>query len=1335
MCNYNSSFKVRLTIDRICLLSIFILFLVISPLVDFDEARAALITFDDYPEGTTITDQYQDFGVIFLGEPQAPVIYDGHPLFGLEDPILGCSSTSSSIIVSFVDPVDGTLVEATDVWFTGYFYFQASSTPVTMTYYDINENVIGQEFLEPGAGQLPAFNFPSELYKFVLTPGTSTYAWMNDLNFQLLPPPPLLVDPGPSTECESTAGQPINLTTGDVWISKNDYSVPGLAGGLSITRTWNSLWNQSSPPFETGMFGRGWTSDFEERLQVFNSTHIIYWRGSGNTWIFEAPVGCTGCAYNLISPANQQASLQYDSATTLYTLSFINGTTKVFSNSGWLLEAIDRNGNQTTVLYDSSDRITTISAPGGQWISFTYGDSQYVNLATSTQDAAGTVATFSYDDSNLTQVVYADGSQINYTYDTADNIISVSDSKEKVLETHTYDTSGRGLSSSRADSVDLITIAYPSGSSTILTDSAGNTTTYLYSTISNKTYLTAVQGPGCNSCGGSSDLFFTLDGSGNRLSRTDANGNTTAYTYDSAGNIFTRTNADGTWTYTYNNFGEVLSAEDPQGNTTTYLYDDNGNLISVTEPSPDGGSTPGPETEFLYDSEGELIKVTDPLRNSTTITYSPAGLISTIKNAQRKVTSFSYDERGNRISITDALGQTTSFVYDAMNRLAEVVYPDNSTQRYAYDFRGRRIFATDANNIITSYSYDDADRLILVMDAANNQTIYSYDNESNLISITDGLNRTTRFDYDRFGRLIETTFPSTLFETYSYDNVGNLISKTDRNSQIIDYTYDQLNRMIQKRYATYTGTYTYDSVGRLTQASDPTGTYQFVYDNLGRLIQTITNYAFLTDKFFTISYGYDEASNRTSLTDPENGVTAYAYNALNLITSLTNPDRKKFKWSYDAIGRRTEFSRPNSVKTSYTYDSLSRLLSISHARRKNILDGAVYTMDAAGNRTSRTLLPSGTDTNYAYDDLYQLITAIQDSSTVENYTYDEVGNRLSSIEVSTCDYNSSNELTWKPDTVCTYDNNGNLLSKGDAGGTTSYAWDPENRLTGVTLSGSGEIVSFQYDPFGRRIYKSSLSGTTIFVYDGITVIEEVSADGSLAALYTHALGIDEPLTMLRDNTMSYYLADGLGSVTSLTDAKGNIASTYRYDSFGNLTASTGSISNPFRYTGRVLDAETGLYFYRARYYDPSIGRFLSEDPIRFGGGINFYRYVQNNPINLIDPLGLYCKIIWGEPYGGGDPLRQWETEYTIGYWETMSKWLLVEAILGKSKLPIPNVGKYEYTIRHTIWQLFKEFIDYWKVCYDDCTNEETSLTYIGRGETGKTQGQILKQWDEQRELL
>lgn len=151
---------------------------------------------------------------------------------------------------------------------------------------------------------------------------------------------------------------------------------------------------------------------------------------------------------------------------------------------------------------------------------------------------------------------------------------------------------------------------------------------------------------------------------------------------------------------------------------------------------------------------------------------------------------------------------------------------------------------------------------------------------------------------------------------------------------------------------------------------------------------------------------------------------------------------------------------------------------------------------------------------------------------------------------------------------------------------------------------------------------------TIFVYDGQNVIEEVDATGSLMAHYTYSLGIDESLAMLRGNITSYHQADGLGSVTSLSDSKGSLVSTYEYDSFGNLTTSTGTLSNPFRYTGREFDVETGFYFYRARYYAPNIGRFISEDPIGFVGvTVNLYVYVLNNPVNFIDPYGLW-KGIW-----------------------------------------------------------------------------------------------------------
>jgi RHS repeat-associated protein len=178
----------------------------------------------------------------------------------------------------------------------------------------------------------------------------------------------------------------------------------------------------------------------------------------------------------------------------------------------------------------------------------------------------------------------------------------------------------------------------------------------------------------------------------------------------------------------------------------------------------------------------------------------------------------------------------------------------------------------------------------------------------------------------------------------------------------------------------------------------------------------------------------------------------------------------------------------------------------------------------------------------------------------------------------------------------------------------------------VILPVSGGTVTFKYDPFGRRIQKSSASGTTNYLYDGVNMIEEVNSTGTLLARYTQNQGVDEPLAQLRSGAISYYEQDGLSSVSSLSNSSGTLINTYVYDSFGNLSTSTGTVVNSFQYTGRDFDPETGLRYYRARYYDPTIGRFSSEDPEAFSSGVNFYEYVDNDPVQWTDPHGLTkCK--------------------------------------------------------------------------------------------------------------
>jgi RHS repeat-associated protein len=419
---------------------------------------------------------------------------------------------------------------------------------------------------------------------------------------------------------------------------------------------------------------------------------------------------------------------------------------------------------------------------------------------------------------------------------------------------------------------------------------------------------------------------------------------------------------------------------------------------------------------------------------------------------------------------------------------------------------------------------------------------------------------------------------------------------------------------------------------------------------MGRLIGTTTTlrrgsaqgYSFLSSRSFTNAYAYDAASNRTGFTDPESGATAYTYDTLNRLTSLAPPSAfgsGSFGFTYDALSRRTQMTRPNSVTTNYAYDNLSRLQSVLHQLSWSTIDGASYTLDSAGNRTAKTDQRAAVTSNYTYDAIYQLTQTMQGSSTTESYSYDPVGNRTASLGVSSYTTNASNEMTANSNASYTYDNNGNTLTKTVGSNTTSYTWDFENRLTSVTLPGTGGTVTFKYAPLGHRIYNSSSTSTSIYAFDGDNLIEETNATGSVVARYSLTQNIDEPLAMLRGGTTSLFNADALGSVTSLSNSVGAVAQTYTYDSFGKPTASAGSLTNPFQYTGREFDSETGIQYDRARYYDPTTGKFISEDPVRYLGGSNFYAYAKNNTPDLADPQGLSpeCTLL------GSTPLTSWTT--------------------------------------------------------------------------------------------
>ena len=284
---------------------------------------------------------------------------------------------------------------------------------------------------------------------------------------------------------------------------------------------------------------------------------------------------------------------------------------------------------------------------------------------------------------------------------------------------------------------------------------------------------------------------------------------------------------------------------------------------------------------------------------------------------------------------------------------------------------------------------------------------------------------------------------------------------------------------------------------------------------------------------------------------------------------------------------------------------------------------------ARGNRLTNTDM-SGTDA-YSYDVYQQLAKALHPDQPEEDYAYDGVGNRLNGSGLNYT-YSADNRMLTKDINKYSYDANGNTISKTDASGVTSYQFDFENRLIKAVMP-NNTIAQYEYDALGRRIEKNVNGVIKKYLYDGYNILAEYDNNGNQVARYTQNLAIDDPLAMARGGSVHYYHKDALGSITAMTDVNGQVAQTYEYDSFGNIANQTGNIENPFTYTGREYDAETGLYFYRARYYDSKAGRFINEDPIGFEGGINLFRYVYSSPITYIDSDGLMAHYANGPSDG------------------------------------------------------------------------------------------------------
>lgn len=575
------------------------------------------------------------------------------------------------------------------------------------------------------------------------------------------------------------------------------------------------------------------------------------------------------------------------------------------------------------------------------------------------------------------------------------------------------------------------------------------------------------------------------------------------------------------------------------------------------------------------------------LNKTTTITVNTAGQPLTIKDPLNNITTFTY-EVGDLVKIKDPLNRETQRILDAAGRLRNVTNP-----------LGQK----------TLYTPDALDRITQLVDAINGTTAFTYDANSNLLTVTDAKSQQTVYTYNNMNRTATRKDPLLKTETYTYDNNGNVATVTDRKGQVTTYTYDLLNRKAKATYQDGTSTnYTYDAGNRLTQIQEKdagntvTATITRTYDGLDRLTQEVTAQG-------TLTYTYDNASRRATMTVAGQPTVNYTYDNANRLTQITQ-GANLVTINYDDADRRASLTLPNGNSVVYVYNAASELLSLTYKQGATIIGDLTYTYDAAGNR-------------------------IKQGGSFARSTIPPA--------LATASYNVNNQQTTFGTNTLTYDFNGNLQTVTDAGGTATYSWNARNQLAGI--SATGFAASFSYDSFGRRTGKTIQGTTTNFVYDGLNPVQEKAGATVTANLLT-GLGIDEFLTRTDGAGTRGLLTDALGSTVALGDGTGTIQTQYTYEPFGYASQTGSANTNSYKYTAREDDG-SGLYYYRARYYHPRLQRFIAEDPIGFRGGINFYAYPSNDPINLTDPHGL----AGGR---GGTPSHDSSLK---GGWQGVERWI------------------------------------------------------------------------------
>lgn len=1020
---------------------------------------------------------------------------------------------------------------------------------------------------------------------------------------------------------------PVEASSGNFWHTFEGLQVPGRGPALDFSFTYNSLAASANGPL-----GYGWTHSYLTSLTI----------GSGNTPVTVNQENGSQTTFTLgtggyTAPLRVQATLTHNGDGT-WTFVRDERTTFTFDSAGKLTAITDLNGYETTLTY-SSGKLSTVTDPADRTLSFTYSGSLVAEVA----DSASRSIEFTYDASgNLETYTDALGGVTSMTYDASHRLTELLDPNQQ----------------SSGDPQPLTNV-YTSGKVTSQTDFEGRTTTFDYTSIVGATKVTDPKGNVTvqqyvngfpvsitRGYGTSSAATWTItydQATGLPVQTTDPLNHTATNEYDEEGNLVSRTDAlDRETTYTYDSLGNVLTTTDPEGVTTTNTYDSAGNPLTTSTPLV-GQTGVDKIVSYAYgDTEhpGDVTTMTDP---------------------DEKVWEYTYDTYGNQTSNTDPLGNVTEYCYDTIGRRTRTITPrgvdagdtctissPQHTYLYTYNELGDVLTSTDPLGHVETLSYDLNRNLVAREDAEENETTYEYNLVNELVvttrpdtttlqsdywpdgslkSQTDGAGETTSYAYGPLGHLTTVTDPLSRVTTYTHNAVGKLVSKQDPGGDCsatpktgcTTYVYDAADQLTSITYSDGTTPnvtdITYDDNGRRTEMTDGTGTSSWEWDSLGRLTSHTNGDG------ATVGYEYDLRGNVTEITYPgSTGSVTRVFDDAGRLESVTDWSSNTTTFTYDADGELETQEYPNGLTTTFSRDDADRLTGIDVEDSSSTLLSFDYTRDDVDRVISVTStgVPSD-DHTFTYTPIGQLATI--DSAS---YDYDLADNLTDFASGPTQTFDVANQLDERGTTTYDYDSRGNRTTVTPSGGpTTTLAYDQANRLTGY-----GSTATYEYDGDGLRMSKTVSSTTTQQTWDVSGELPLLLVDGTTS--YINGPSGFPIAQVTSGGTVSYYHQDQLGSTPALSNSSGSIAATYTYDPFGFLTASTGSLTTPLGYNGQYTDAETGLLYLRARFYDPVTAQFLTRDPIEQETR-SPYAYVYNDPVNATDPTGYG---IFGDIWGG-----------------------------------------------------------------------------------------------------